>query len=515
MKKITILIALMISSLGIAQVPGIAAPIPPARVASDVISIYGSSYANIPGVNTNPSWGQSTVVSEISISGNNVLQYANFNYQGTDWAGTPQNISNMEYLHVDVWTNNQSPNVFVISSGPEVPHAIASVAGSWQSLDIPVAGITGNLTNTIQFKFDGGNGGTIYLDNLYFWKTAAPAGTPVIGPLTVPAKYVGDLPFDLTDPTSDSPGAFSYTSSNLAVATISGHTVTIVGAGTSTITANQAASPPYLAGSVTGTLVVTAIPLEAAPTPPNRNAADVFSLFSNAYTNIPIDSWSAPWDDSDIEDVIVAGNATKKITFNNFIGVDFSGAGHHLDATLMQRFHIDIWTATPTLDKSFNMKFSQWGGGAGEVSAIEFSTTNASNPALPNPNPGTWISLDMPLTSWTAGLRNDLAQFIITSNLGIVYVDNIYLYKGLPLATTTFNKSEVKVYPNPAASELTIQANSTIEKISVYNVLGQEVITKNPESNIATLDISNLQKGFYIVQTTSEGKTETTKVLKK
>ncbi|HEY4618384.1 MAG TPA: hypothetical protein VIH09_09345, partial [Flavobacterium sp.] len=152
MKKITHLIILMVSSLGFAQTPTSAAPTPPSRIASDVISIYGSAYANIAGVNTNPNWGQSTVVTEEAIAGNNALKYANFNYQGTDWSGNPQNISTMEYLHVDVWTDNQSPNVYVISSGAEIPHAISSVSGSWQSLNIPVAGITGNLANTIQFK---------------------------------------------------------------------------------------------------------------------------------------------------------------------------------------------------------------------------------------------------------------------------------------------------------------------------------------------------------------------------
>jgi hypothetical protein len=40
------------------------------------------------------------------------------------------------------------------------------------------------------------------------------------------------------------------------------------------------------------------------------------------------------------------------------------------------------------------------------------------------------------------------------------------------------------------------------------------VLSKSPKTNNTTLDISNLQRGTYIVKTTSEGKTETTKVLK-
>jgi uncharacterized protein YjbI with pentapeptide repeats len=82
---------------------------------------------------------------------------------------------------------------------------------------------------------------------------------PTIGALTAPAKNFGDAAFDLTAPTSNSDGAFSYTSSNTAVATVtSGGTVTVVGVGSTTITATQAASTNYSGGSVTASLVVSA-----------------------------------------------------------------------------------------------------------------------------------------------------------------------------------------------------------------------------------------------------------------
>ena len=82
---------------------------------------------------------------------------------------------------------------------------------------------------------------------------------PTIGSFTVAAKNYGDAAFTLTAPTTNSAGAFNYTSSNTSVATISGSTVTIVGAGTSTITANQAANGNYTAGSTTATLTVSTI----------------------------------------------------------------------------------------------------------------------------------------------------------------------------------------------------------------------------------------------------------------
>jgi uncharacterized protein YjbI with pentapeptide repeats/uncharacterized protein YjdB len=83
---------------------------------------------------------------------------------------------------------------------------------------------------------------------------------PSIGALSAPAKNFGDASFNLTAPTSDSDGAFSYTSSAPAVATVSsGGMVTVVGAGTTTITATQDASGNYTTGSVTASLVVSSI----------------------------------------------------------------------------------------------------------------------------------------------------------------------------------------------------------------------------------------------------------------
>ena len=70
-------------------------------------------------------------------------------------------------------------------------------------------------------------------------------------------KTTTDAPFTLVAPTSSAgTGAITYASSNAAVATVSGSTVTIVGIGTSIITATQAADANYLSASITATLTV-------------------------------------------------------------------------------------------------------------------------------------------------------------------------------------------------------------------------------------------------------------------
>jgi endoglucanase len=265
-------------------------------------------------------------------------------------------------------------------------------------------------------------------------------------------------------------------------------------------------------------------PVTAAPTPPARPAADVKSIFSNAYAPIAVlnyagadgplndNTYNTSWCGASTSLVSINGNDTNRIIGLGCEGVAFLSA--RFDATSFTNFHMDIWTDTPTQDKSFNVKFSNWNGGAGEANAIEYSVTNAN--FLPAVNPGTWISLDIPLANFIAingASRNDLAQFVITSNLGTVFYDNVYLHKNT-LGTSSFKNSNVKMYPNPANSIFTIEANDAIEKVSVYNLIGQEVIAKTSNNQSVTLDISNLQVGVYVVKTSINGVISTSKIIK-
>jgi surface protein len=77
---------------------------------------------------------------------------------------------------------------------------------------------------------------------------------------TIPAKDLGTSPFTLTPPTStNSSGAFTFTSSQEDVATIAGNTITIVGAGTTVIRATQAATTNYISKYIEASFVVRQI----------------------------------------------------------------------------------------------------------------------------------------------------------------------------------------------------------------------------------------------------------------
>ena len=135
---------------------------------------------------------------------------------------------------------------------------------------------------------------------------------PTIGALSVPAKNFGDASFSLTAPTSDSDGAFSYTSSDTSVATVtSGGTVTVVGAGSTTITATQAATINYTGGSsVSATLVVSPIaPTIGALSVPAKNFGDAsFSL--TAPTSDSDGAFSYTSSDTSVATVTSGGTVT-------------------------------------------------------------------------------------------------------------------------------------------------------------------------------------------------------------
>lgn len=269
-------------------------------------------------------------------------------------------------------------------------------------------------------------------------------------------------------------------------------------------------------------------PTVAAPTPPARPAADVKSIFSDAYTPIVADmnylgldgqpsndnTFNTSWCGATTSLVQIEGNNTNLVTGLGCEGIAFLAG--RFDATEFTHFHIDMWTASPTLDKSFNVKFSNWNGGAGEANAIEFSFNNSN--FLTNPNPGNWYSFDIPLANFIPVVnanRNDLVQFVITSDLGTVYYDNLYLHKNTVLSVNDFEaQNKVMVYPNPANSVINLNANNNIEQVAIFTLTGQQVMFVQPNSNETSINISGLSSGMYIVRSTVNGVESTSKVVK-
>ena len=97
-------------------------------------------------------------------------------------------------------------------------------------------------------------------------------------------------------------------------------------------------------------------PAVAAPDP-TEEEENVLSLFSGVYTNVDVDTWRTPWSSADLEDIEIQGNATKKYTNLDFVGVETTG-DNLIDASEMETFHIDLWTNN--MD-TVRIKLVDWG----------------------------------------------------------------------------------------------------------------------------------------------------------
>ena len=140
---------------------------------------------------------------------------------------------------------------------------------------------------------------------------------------------------------------------------------------------------------------------------------------------------------------------------------------------------------------------------------VAFSTTDSGWQTITANFPAGLVSYDKMVLFTDAGnWYNDYYN----NNTGTYLVDDIKFAE--VLSTAKFDKSNIKMYPNPVKNTLTIEANSTIQKISVYNILGQEVMAMSPKNNSATLQTSALQKGVYMLKTDLNGNIYTSKIIK-
>lgn len=82
------------------------------------------------------------------------------------------------------------------------------------------------------------------------------------------------------------------------------------------------------------------------------------------------------------------------------------------------------------------------------------------------------------------------------------------------LAAPSFDSSKFAAYPNPVKDVLNLSYTSNIDSVQVYNLLGQQVITKSVSQNESSIDMSNLPSGTYLVKVIIEGNSKTIKVVK-
>ncbi len=192
-----------------------------------------------------------------------------------------------------------------------------------------------------------------------------------------------------------------------------------------------------------------------APTAPTQDAADVISIFSDAYTDITGVDLNPNWGQATAttQDTI-AGNPVLKMAGLNYQGIDF--AGNQQDASGMTHLHVDIWTNNATT-----------------VNLSVISPGPLETPEALTITQGEWVSYDIPLTEYS-GVVNLTEVFQLkfddagAGDSPTIFVDNIYFYNDSPAVDA----------PAVFFSEY-IEGSSNNKALEIYNATGSEVELTN------------------------------------
>ncbi|GHN02106.1 hypothetical protein WSM22_35950 [Cytophagales bacterium WSM2-2] len=397
---------------------------------------------------------------------------------------------------------------------------------------------------------------------------------------TLPGKSVGDAPFTLTaSATSGLP--VTYTSSNTAVATVSGNTVTVIALGTADITASQSGDKDFAAAtSVVRTLTVGQVQTITFNTLPVKTFGDAgFTLTGTASSGLSVAYASSNTAVATISGNVVtivgggttditasqAGNGTylpapavvrtltvnkanQTITFGTIPTKTFGDPNFALTATSTSGLTISYTTANDNVLISGNQ--------VGIVKPGQL-TINANQAGNSNYNAATQVSQTFcinpakPSFAFT-GLNTDALILTSSSTTGNQWFNNGVAINGATNATFTVNgagvytvvvsagpcssvpsdgktftvtgveeelpSEAVTVYPNPVGNQLVVDItglnSSQPVSLSLYDISGRVVHSVTIENKVS-IDVAAYGTGVYILKLQDGKRSIVRKIIKK
>ena len=174
-----------------------------------------------------------------------------------------------------------------------------------------------------------------------------------------------------------------------------------------------------------------------APTAPTHNAAEVTSVYSDAYTDIAHTDFNPDWGQKTVAtEETIANNKVRKYASLNYQGIVFKpSANADADATAIQDvsdrtvLHVDYWTGDSTMLEILLINSAAVSGatdGSGTAVAVQAAHTFTVVT-------GSWQSVDIPLTTFSGATPpvdlTKVDQMMIRGD-GTIYMDNIYFHEG-------------------------------------------------------------------------------------
>ena len=78
-----------------------------------------------------------------------------------------------------------------------------------------------------------------------------------------------------------------------------------------------------------------------------------------------------------------------------------------------------------------------------------------------------------------------------------------------------YSKNIISIYPNPTTDVINISSTSTITDYTIYNMIGNRVMSTNVNASNAVVDMSTLTKGVYFVEVNQNGILTNKRIIKK
>ena len=82
------------------------------------------------------------------------------------------------------------------------------------------------------------------------------------------------------------------------------------------------------------------------------------------------------------------------------------------------------------------------------------------------------------------------------------------------LGIEDLQQAEIMLYPNPASNRIFVEANSQIDEIQVFDLMGRKVLDVKPLAEKTELNLGHLTTGIYMAVISSEGKKLVKKIVK-
>ncbi|WP_296342336.1 carbohydrate binding domain-containing protein [Winogradskyella sp.] len=447
--------------------PITAAPTPPFRQDADVISIYSDAYDNIVTTEFPTDWSD-TEFAEIQVEGDNIVNYTNLAFTGivTDYTN-PTDLTAMEFVHFDYWTADGSTlgfkivNTQLTPAQEDIENVGDVIQDQWVSVDIPLDDFDMDRSQVTQLLFDAlGNRATVFVDNLYFYKSPAASifndGLLNNGDFELGSDswIIGVNDDNLAPVTTDAGNTYysvDVTSAGNAFDVNISQKVEIIEGNTYTLTfdAWSAVNRSIIAGiglsggdfsnnslPVDITTDRTTYSLTLAAT--GFGAVDARVLFDlgaeiglvnidnvslfvgngNLVVNGDFQNGSDPWivgvDDNSPAPVVTDGN-------NTYYSVNVTSAGNAFDVNMSQKLEI-------VADQTYVLTFDAWSDGNRSIIAgIGLSGGSFANTSQPVDISSVRTTYTLTLTASGFGATDARVLFDVGAETGLVNIDNVSL----------------------------------------------------------------------------------------